>query len=264
MPAEKILDPARSAAALWGSELRHYRQAAGVSQPELAQRIYCSRQLIGAMEIGDRIPERTRVRDCDEALDTGGSLQRLYEKLQLSAFPKWFRDWPPQEERATEIRGYEAMVVPGLLQTQDYIWALLEGDESAVAARLERQKILSRSDPPPPILRYILDEGVLRREVGDPAIMRAQLEYLLKVASSRITIQIVPIGVHAGLSGNFHVATLDNGDSKGYTDTAVRGLIVDHPEDIDTLVEAFESLRTDALPKKQSLATIKEVAEQWT
>ena len=263
MPAEKVLDPGRSAAALWGSELRHYRQAAKLSQPDLAQKIYCSRQLIGAMETGDRVPERTRVRECDDALATGGALQRLYKKLQLSAIPQWFRDWPPQEERALEIRSYEAMVVPGLLQTEDYIWALLEGDEVTTRIRLERQNLLTRTDPPPPMLRFILDEGVLGREVGSPATMRAQLEYLVSVVSTRITIQVVPIGVHAGLSGNFSIATLPDDELVGCTDTSVRGMVVEQPQDIAALVGAFESLRTDALPQKQSLRTIEEAAKQW-
>ncbi|MBC6460735.1 multiprotein-bridging factor 1 family protein [Actinomadura sp. HBU206391] len=84
MPAQKFLDPGSSPAALWGSELRHYRQAAGLSQPELAQKIFCSRQLVGAMETGERSPEPDRAGLCDEALQTGGALRRLLEKLQRS------------------------------------------------------------------------------------------------------------------------------------------------------------------------------------
>lgn len=263
MPAEKPLSPENGPAYLWGSELRHYRQAANLSQPELAQRIFCSRQLVGAMETGGRVPDLSRVKLCDEALDTGGALQRLFTKLDLSAFPRWFRDWPPHEARAVEIRGYEAMVVPGLLQTEDYMRALLDGDEVAIQARLDRQKILTRTDPPPPRMRYLLDEGVLRREVGGPATMRAQLRHLVAVSSSRITIQIVPVGVHAGLSGNFTIAKMADGESVGYTDTAVRGLVVDRPDDMAALVESFESLRTDALPMKQSREIINRTAEEW-
>ncbi len=216
------------------------------------------------METGERTPDPGRVKLCDEVLSTGGALLRLYEKLELSAFPRWFRDWPPQEEKAAEIRNYEAMVIPGLLQTPDYVRALLGDDEAAVQARLDRQAILTRKDPPPPMLRYIIDEGALRREVGGAAVMRGQLDHLVAVASSRVTVQVVPMGVHAGLSGNFQVAKLNDGELVGYVDTAARGLVLDRPEDITTLLEAFESLRTDALPMKQSLQIIKKAAEQWT
>jgi transcriptional regulator with XRE-family HTH domain len=263
MPAQKFLDPGSSPAALWGSELRHYRQAAGLSQPELAQRIYCSRQLVGAMETGERPPEPDRARLCDEALRTGGALRRLLKKLRLDAFPAWFREWPTIEEQAVTMRGYSAMVVPGLLQTADYARGLLT-EEAAVKARMERQAVLAREDPQPPTLRYIMDEGVLRREVGGPAVMRAQLEHLVSVASSRVTVQIVPMGVHAGLSGNFFIATLESGDSMAYVDTAARGFVLDRPEDIAALAEVFESLRSDALPKRQSLEVIRRAAEQWT
>lgn len=263
MPAERTLDPSSSPAALWGSELRHYRQAAGLSQPELAQRIFCSRQLVGAMETGERPPDADRARLCDEALDTGGVLHRLLEKLRLDAFPAWFREWPKIEAQARTLRDYEAMVVPGLLQTVDYARGLLTHD-SAVRARMERQAILTRDKPEPPTLRYIMDEGVLHREVAGSTVMRAQLEHLISMTSSLITIQVVPVGVHAGLSGNFSIATLNSGESVGYVDTAARGFVLNKPEDVSVLMETFESLRSDALPKRQSLEVIKRAAEQWT
>jgi transcriptional regulator with XRE-family HTH domain len=264
MPAEKPLQPENGPAYLWGSELRHYRQAANLSQPELAQRIFCSRQLVGAMETCGRVPDLGRVKLCDEALDTGGALRRLFDKLDLSAFPRWFRDWPPHEERAVEIRNYEALVVPGLLQTEAYMRALLEGDEVAIQTRIDRQTILTRTDPPPPRLRCIVDEGVLRREVGSRAIMRAQLDHMVTAISPRLTLQVVPLGIHSGLSGNFQIATLSDGASVAYVDTAVRGLVLDRPDDIAGLAESFESLRTDALPQTQSREMILRAAEQWT
>lgn len=262
MPSEKPLDPGGSAAALWGSELRHYRKEAGLSQPELAQKIYCSRQLVGMMETGERPPDPSRAKLCDEELKTRGALLRLLKKLRLDAFPVWFRDWPNVEEKAVTLRGYTAMVIPGLLQTEDYARGLLIND-AAVSARLERQAILTRDEPEPPTLRCILDEGVLRRQVGSPAVMRAQLEHLVSVVSSRITVQIVPMGVHAGLSGNFWLATLEGGESIGYVDTAARGLVLERLADAAALTEAFESLRGDALSQRQSLEIISRAAEQW-
>jgi transcriptional regulator with XRE-family HTH domain len=263
MPAEKPLNPSSSPAALWGSELRHYRQRAGLSQPDLAQKVFCSRQTIGAMEAGIQVPDPKRVELLDEVLDTGGALLRLMEKLKLGVFPEWFREWPGAEQKAGLLRGYTAMVIPGLLQTSDYARALLI-DEAKVQARMERQEILTRSEPEPPMVRMIFDEGVLRREVGSPAVMRAQLKHLVSVASARITVQVVPMGVHAGLSGDFNIATMENGESIGYVDTAVRGLVMERPTDISALVGVFESLREDALPRRQSLQLISKAAETWT
>jgi transcriptional regulator with XRE-family HTH domain len=263
MPAEKPLNPSSSPAALWGSELRHYRQAACLSQPELAQRVFCSRQLIGAMETGDQLPDPDRVKLLDKELGTGDALFRLYEKLKLGVFPEWFREWPGIEAKAVLLRGYTAMVVPGLLQTEEYARALL-GDEAKVRARIERQAILTRADPPPPKLRYIFDEGVLHREVGGRDIMRAQLEHLGSISSANIIMQVVPMGVHAGLSGDFHIATLQGGESIGNVDTPARGLVMERPADITALVDVFESLREDALPRRQSLELISRAAQQWT
>jgi hypothetical protein len=216
------------------------------------------------METGDQVPDPGRVKLIDRELDTSDALFRLYEKLKLGVFPEWFREWPGIEAAALLMRGYTAMVVPGLLQTPEYARALL-GDEAKVQARIERQAILTRADPPPPKLRLIIDEGVLHREVGGREVMRAQLEHLVAIASSpHISVQVVPMGVHAGLSGDFNIATLDNGESIGYVDTAARGLVMEKPADISALVDVFEALREDALPKRQSLDLIAKAAEKWT
>jgi hypothetical protein len=116
---------------------------------------------------------------------------------------------PPAEDfpaQATVLRWYEPLVVPGLLQTEDYARAILsarpDGNlaelEEQVAARMARQNILDRTGAPQ--LWCILDEGVLHRAIGGPKVMRGQLYRLAEVAENpRTTIQIVP-------SGDAHVA----------------------------------------------------------
>ncbi|RAY13587.1 XRE family transcriptional regulator [Actinomadura craniellae] len=253
--------------AIWGRELRHYRRAAGLTQAQLAALINYSESLISNIETGQvpAVPEFAAA--CDEALNTGGALLRQLDWRKAERFPAWFGEWPVIETKATVLRTFELAVVPGLLQTPAYAGALLDGDESAVEARMERQQILFREDPPPPKLRCVLDEAVLLRPVGSPEIMHEQLEHLLKMAESpRITLQVVPFGVHPGLQGSFWLASLGPGNSEvGYVETAVRGQIARNPEDLEILADLWDSIQAHALPQNASLDLIRRtVNERWT
>jgi Domain of unknown function (DUF5753) len=106
--------------------------------------------------------------------------------------PSWFREWPSIEREVLTLRSWELAVVPGMLETAAYARAVLRAvlpdatDEEVAAqavARLERQEILRRQDPP--ILWAILDEGALRRRVGDRTIMHQQLSYLIETSQNQ-------------------------------------------------------------------------------
>ncbi|GAA0361300.1 DUF5753 domain-containing protein [Actinoallomurus spadix] len=173
------------------------------------------------------------------------------------------RDWLAEERRSSALRAFELAVVPGLLQTPDYARTVLDGDEAAVTARLDRQAILKNENPP--TLRCVLDETVLTRGFGDAAVMRDQLEHLVNSVAPRLAVQIVPSGVrYEGLAGAFTIATV-NGSDVAYIDTAVRGLVTSNPEDIACIIDVWESIRTFALSQRESIELIKKVAEErWT
>ncbi|WP_327048121.1 helix-turn-helix domain-containing protein [Microbispora sp. NBC_01189] len=156
--------------AIWGRELRHYRAQAGLTQAQLAQKVHFSESLVSGVETGQLPASPEFARCCDEALVTGGALLRLLDWRKVQVFPAWFGEWREKEQAAVALRTYEPLVVPGLLQTDAYASALL-GDETAVAARLERQAVLSRATPEPPTFRCVLDESVLHRLVGGPEVM---------------------------------------------------------------------------------------------
>ena len=124
----------------------------------------------------------------------------------------WFQEWADIEAEATVLRWYEPLVVPGLLQTEDYARAILsarpDGNlddlDEQVAARLARQAVLDRPDAPQ--LWCVLDEGVLHRAIGGSKVMRSQLYRLAEVAEHpKTTIQVIrAAGAHAGLLGAVH------------------------------------------------------------
>ncbi|MGW4644482.1 helix-turn-helix domain-containing protein [Sphaerisporangium sp. NPDC004334] len=252
--------------AIWGRELRHYRQAAGLTQAQLAQKIHFSESLISGVETGQLPASPEFAQSCDTTLTTDGALSRLLDWRKGQVFPAWFGQWPDKEQVATALHAYEPILVPGLLQTPEYAREVLYGDETAIQARVQRQEILARIDPPSPLFRCVIDEAVLHRLIGSPKIMREQLEHLVSVITPRLSVQVVPLGgMRAGLEGGFMLATLQGGTEVLYLDTAVRGLVTGDQDDVASAVEKFEAIRVEALPLQMSIDLIARTAEErWT
>jgi transcriptional regulator with XRE-family HTH domain len=260
-------------AELFAGELRRLRVAAGLSQEALAGQIKYSASLVAAVEQCRRPPQRDFTEQCDTALRADGLLLRIREAIMQESLMPWFREWVAIEQDATALRSFEALVVPGLLQTEGYARAVLgeggrlAGDEveQGVGARLARQAILDR--PNPPLLVAVLDYTVLERPIGGPKVMQEQLLHLVEMAHRpKIHLYVVPrsVGAYAGLSGTFVIATSPGGDEIAWIDHQVKGTIVERPGDVLTLRETWESLRAEAMPHRQSVTTISEAAKTWT
>ena len=125
--------------------------------------------------------------------------------------------------------------------------------------------ILTRTNPKPPRLIYLLPETVLWNDVGGPSIMRPQLQRLMEAVSPRLSVQIVPNGApHPGNEGTFTVATLRGGEEIGFAETALRGILIEDREDISRLKERFDAIWTQALPVGMSVDLIKRTLdEKW-
>jgi len=247
---------------------------------QLGARVFLSGSQIRKVEAGTRTPTEDLAKACEgiRELDCNGALTELYEilgeKLKRRAYPGWFAGWPDKEAQARRLRSFELVVVPGLLQTEGYARAVLstrvgatedEIDE-VVAARLARQQILERDQPPE--LWAILDEGVLRRPVGAPDVMRGQLTHLAGMARRpHIVVQVIPLaaGAHQGLNGGaFVIADFEDAATIAYQDTAVSGQIIEDASEADALAHTWDTLRLEALPPAASLSLIEETAGQWT
>ncbi|MEV5708984.1 helix-turn-helix transcriptional regulator [Actinoallomurus sp. NPDC052274] len=250
--------------AIWGRELRHYRKAASSTQAQLAAKIFCSESLISSIETGQAPATPEFAKAADEALDTGGALLRTLDwRKGAPAYPAWFVDWIPVEDTAVQLRVFEIDLIHGLLQTPDYARALLGGDEAAVEARMLRQGIITREDPPPPALYCVLDESALRRNVGGAKVMYEQLQHLLKLSErDNISIQIVPTRAHRGVRGPFAVATSEDGNETAHAGNAFGGAVSTRQEDLATVVSSWESIRTEALPVDMSRDLIRRIAEE--
>ncbi len=271
-------DRAGTPAGVFGAELRYYRTRAGLSQKDLAAKANVSHDVISKIETGERPPAEDfppRL-DAIPELDTRGALTRLWNNLKKGHKQRaygWFQPWADLEAEATALRTYQPLLVPGLLQTEDYARAILsvrpDGNladlDDQVAVRLARQAVLDR--PTAPQLWCVLDEGVLHRAIGGPKVMRSQLYRLAEAAEHpKTTIQVIPFGgAHAGLLGAFIIADLDGRPPMAYLETAAEGQVTDSPSVIDHVALRFDRLRAEAESRAASRDLIRKVAEErWT
>jgi hypothetical protein len=258
--------------------VRFYRDKAGLSRAETGRRIFKSEALIEAIELGHRPATEAVTLDLESALKAGGALVRLRDEmrnvLNYQVFPAWFQDWALKEAEATTLRWFEPLVVPGLLQTEDYARAVfrtrfgISSDEvdELVAARMKRQEILAGDKGPR--LWVVLDEWVLRRPVGGRQVMAGQVNRLIEAAQQpRVMIAIIPAGVgaHEGAyAGGFAIAEFEDSPASGYQETATGGQAIEDPKQIASLLLTWDTLRADALPRAASLAVLEEAAKSWT
>ncbi|WP_346257904.1 DUF5753 domain-containing protein [Plantactinospora sp. ZYX-F-223] len=136
--------------------------------------------------------------------------------------------------------------------------------ERHLADRLKRQEILTRDNPPQ--LFAVLDEGVLHRPVGGPAMMRDQLQALAKATEEpNVWVHVVPltVGAYPGLNGPFVVAVDADNRLTGYLDNQLHGDVVESAEEVAALQLVWEAVRGQALPQRQSTDLIVKVAETW-
>jgi transcriptional regulator with XRE-family HTH domain len=267
-------DPETNPAAFLGGELRRARVAAGFSsQDALAAKLGFDRTVVAKAETGERPPTVDVLAAWCQACHLDDELFGRLAVLARRAdgpVPSWFEDWLQAEGRAHTLRFWQPLIVPGLLQTADYARALFlaggaddgKADE-LVAVRLERQSVFDRANPPHVVT--ILDESVLHRLIGSPAIMTDQLGHLGAMAERpNVQVQVVPSarGANAGLSGGFSLASCDDAP-----DMLAMLAVEDVTEERRSLVRhaalVFDLVRGDALPREESRALILEAAEQW-
>jgi transcriptional regulator with XRE-family HTH domain len=234
--AEKSNNSGGAVSGLFREELRRARNQAGLTQDGLASKVSYSPALVAAIETGRRIPSADFAARCDEVFGIGGLLSRIQARLLEETGQSWLAEWAGIEREAVILRSWEPLLIPGLLQTEEYAQAVLATAPGAtedqvtqrVAKRLVRQKILERDSPP--MLFILVDEGALWREIGGPLVMKGQMEKLLEMAARpKVSLQVVPAsaGAHPGLSGPLVIARFKSGHDVAYIDTALTGQLVE-------------------------------------
>ncbi|MFD9481352.1 Scr1 family TA system antitoxin-like transcriptional regulator [Streptomyces nojiriensis] len=271
--ARKNLDPSSSPRALLGAELRVARERAGMSQAELGERLFVSGAFIGQLEAGTRRMHLEYAKQIDEILGTDGFFARNCAAAAESKYPDHFAEAAEAEARATAIREYAPVIVPGLIQTEAYARAVFRAYqptatddviEELVKNRLARAALLS--DPTTPMLWCVLDEAVLRRTVGGPAVMAESLRHIAAlIESHRIIAQVLPFheGAHSSTGGSIKLMAFDDAPPLAYVEGSGTGLLFDDPATVTRHALTYDLLTADALSRRDSLALIESVAEDY-
>ena len=272
---------------LLGTQLRRLREAAGVTPERAGYEIRASRSKISRMETGH---VGFKARDVSDLLSLYGTTDeqvraRLLAMAHQSGrpdwwdqysdiLPGWFASYLGLESVSKTIRSFELQFVHGLFQTQDYARAITQlGHRSAppeeierrVGLRVRRQELLSRTDPPR--IWSVMDEAVLRRPFGSPAVLRAQLHRLIEAAAlPHVTLQVVPFarGGHAAASGSFTVLRFGEPDLPDvvYIEQLTGAVYLDQRPDVEHYLEVADELSGEALTPVASRRFIEQVAKE--
>jgi Domain of unknown function (DUF5753) len=201
---------------------------------------------------------------------TGAGLDVLTDLAQRAKTgpPGWFAKWADIETRATMIRWFEPLLIPGLLQVESYARAVLAwkpdsaSTEANLKSRLARQSVLDRAE-----LRVVILESVLYREVGDAVTMGGQIQHLLTVGDlPSVMLQVVAdtTAVAGALGGAFAIATEGTADVAAYAEPNIQGAVYTGPDLVARAARVFDGLRADALPWTQTQDLLRKAGERWT
>ncbi|MEV7086774.1 helix-turn-helix transcriptional regulator [Streptomyces sp. NPDC093085] len=262
-------------AAFFGNEVREWRLARGLSQREVGAPKQYGQQYVAKVEAGERMASPEFAEGCDEVFGTPKAFTRLRDRCaERGGYPDWFEPYIQLERKATTILNFSNSLVTGLLQTKPYAHAIFqkgcptdtpEETSRKVERRLKRRQILEKENPP--LIWVILDEAALRRMIGTPAIMAAQVAHLIQEAESpRFTIQVLPLDSGApSWSLAFTLLRFDDEEPDMlYQETLGAGHVTDSRTVVADAGVLYDRLRADALSPEASVAYLRKVMEEWT
>jgi transcriptional regulator with XRE-family HTH domain len=268
---------------LVGVELANYRKRTGLKQADAAKRAGVSVGKLSHLETGER---QQQPADIAKVLAVYGAQQHDINRLTSLAevpdesnwwgawrdvVPDWFGTFVGLERLATKEFVFEPILVPGLLQTQDYARALsrssqrvrVDHSERVVEVRMERAQRLSGGNPMH--LHAAVNEQALRLSVGTVEIMREQYEHLIALAERpNITLQVVvpERGPHQAVTGQFVVMEFDQVRPVVYAELQDGAMYVQHPGEVDTYRGSARSLEEVALPPDESVRLIADLIKR--
>lgn len=268
-----------------GQLLRRYREAAGLTTGQVGKELDCSDSKISRVETAKSPPQRRDVRDMLNLYDvTDGQRQEVMDLLRDAGKPGWwdeYADTLPRkystfigyEQDAAVCRTYEPLVVPGLLQTEDYARATIrktmpdatpEDIEARVQVRMRRQEVLTKERPLR--LRTVISELVLRQQVGTPEIMHAQYQRLIEAAGmTNVSLQVHTFnGPLACTTGPFIMIEFRDRADKGaiYLENAAGDLYLEKPHQLERYTIVFEELCADALGADDTVEFVEKLDRQ--
>lgn len=275
MPRVRQLDPTALPLAFWGAEVRRARLAAKMTLAAFGELVPCDASTVSRVEAGLLVPDEAFAVAADQAFpESGGWFGRFFSargNWDTSPYPAAFRSFVTDEAKATALYVFEHSLIPGLLATEPYSRAVLSRHpnvsddvvEARVAARMARQAVLDREDPP--LLWAVLDDAALARCVGSAEITRGALVHLADMARRpNVTVQVLfAAGAHVGLSSPFTIAEIAGASGSVNVDDVADGRVIDDAGTLSEVSAKFRWLQAEALSPAASVERIERTAERW-
>ncbi|MGW0750027.1 helix-turn-helix domain-containing protein [Streptomyces sp. NPDC002587] len=258
-----------------GKQIKALREAADLHQKELAALLHVGEDLIGAIERGVRTPQPDLLERADVVLGARGVLKAVVPEVRealkraRTRHPDWFRSYAEAEAVTQALHEYGHQGVPGLLQTERHAREIFTERrplldeatiEKRVQDRLDRQQIFERW--PSPTFSFVLDENLLERQVGGPAVHREQLQRFLHVGRLRtVQLQVMPYnrGAHATMGGSFTLLHPKGRQQIAYHEAYGRPHLITDPDQVRIMAERYGIIRAQALSPDESLALIEKM-----
>ena len=269
-----------------GARLRRLRTELGLSREEAAESIRASEWKIHRLENGQvgfkerdiiDLLRRYQVSDPAEVADFLALAREAnapgWWQHYGDVLPQWFRTYVDLESAASLIRTYEGQLVPGLLQTDDYIRAVVhdaslgpsEDVGRRVRLRMARQTVLTRQHPPR--LWAVIDEAALRRPVGGREVMRGQLERLIAATKlPNVTLQILPFagGAHPAMAGAFSILRFTERELPDvvYLEHLTNAIYLDKRDEVERYLDVMELLCVASEPPAKSVELLTRILDE--
>jgi transcriptional regulator with XRE-family HTH domain len=263
-------------------QLKLLREQAGLTLEAAAGRLECSTSKLSRIETAQQLVDVHWVRGMLDLYNAGSCWEEMLTLARQAKERGWWRafglddrGYVPLEVAAHVVREFNVTIIPGLLQTAEYARALFRSalvpvseDQRARNAevRMIRQRRLY-AEQDPLHLEAIVDESVLRRPIGGPAVLHAQLDHLLIAAElDTVSWRVLPteVGEHPGLDGGF--ALLSFGElgepDLAYVEHVAGGVHIEKAEEVTRCSLAFDGLRSAALSPAESVALVERLAAQ--
>ncbi|WP_433182964.1 helix-turn-helix domain-containing protein [Actinoallomurus sp. CA-150999] len=267
-------------------EVRRLREQTGFTLEQAAERLGWSRATLGRMETAVRRIKPVELqrlfniykvdgrRRADLVELARGARERGWWHRYTDTLPAAYATYIALETEARSLRCYDALVVHGLLQTEDYAREVIRAGlmqlasdsevERRVEVRLNRQALVTERDPPLE-LWCVIDENTLRRMIGGTDVMRAQYTHLAELAErSNVTLQVLPhdMGAHPGVEGTFSILEFPERymPDVGYIEALNAALYVEDDAHVHAYSLVFNHLVADALGIGESAAFLRRLA----
>ncbi|MEU8886994.1 helix-turn-helix transcriptional regulator [Streptomyces sp. NPDC048442] len=249
------------------------RKQKGWSQVTLGNELGYTGAAVSALETLAQPPSDAMLLRLEEVLGEGsGFFRDAMIAIRRERYPTEFQAFADLEREAVSLHIYSMHVIHGLFQSEEYMRALFNGGsplnssarvEELVVGRIARKQLLDRE--PIAMIEIIIEEAVLSRTIGNKAVMRGQLLYLIECAKRRnVTVRVLTLnsgdeGEYAGDRGPLTLIETREHEHRAYMEIQDISMLIDDATAVSTYSQRYAKIREQSLSPRKSLSFVEQL-----